>query len=133
MLLTSACVSDDKSKWIRGGVEEGEGGERGGRCLQLMRKAWDETRKPAARAQGKERERSGAQDGPKGPQEASPEGPERLNMLIFHCVFQCFLHFRLFGFPTLQNGPRGPEDRPKTAQEAPKTASRRPQTASRRP
>ena len=75
----------------------------------------------------------GLQDGPRGPQEASQEGPERLQLLIFHCVFRCFLPSRLFGFTTLQDGPRGPEDRPKTAQEAPKTASRRPQTASRRP
>ena len=40
-----------------------------------------------------------------------------------------FASFRFFGFPTLHDGPRGPQDRLKEAQEAPKTAPGRPKRA----
>ena len=40
-----------------------------------------------------------------------------------------FGRFRFFGFPTLQDGPRGPQGRLNDAQEAPKTAPGRPKRA----
>ena len=73
------------------------------------------------------------QNAPRSLQEASQEGPERLKSLISHCVLQWFFPSRLFGFPTLQDDPRGPQDRPKTAQEASKRAPKRPKRPSGRP
>ena len=40
-------------------------------------------------------------------------------MFFFHLAFERFWRSRPFGFPTLQDGSRGPQDRPKTAKEAP--------------
>ena len=53
--------------------------------------------------------------------------------MIFYCVFRYFWISRLFDFPTLQDGPRGRQERPKTAREAPKTAPRRLWRAPRQP
>ena len=79
-------------------------------------------------------------DGPRGLQEAPnrpprglPRGPQEAKIVDFHWFFQCFWPSRLFGFPTLDDRPRGPQDRSKTAQEAPKTASRRSKRPSRGP
>ena len=52
---------------------------------------------------------------------------------MFHWFLNDFGVLAFFGFPTLQNGPRGPEDRPKTAQEDPKTAQEAPKTAQEGP
>ena len=79
------------------------------------------------------------QDDPRGPKEAPralqadpQEGPKRHKSLIF--IFYVFFHgIASAEFPTLQDGRRGPQDRPKTAQEAPKRVPRRPKRASRRP
>ena len=64
----------------------------------------------------------GLQDAPRGLQEPCHEVPRKQKSLIFLSVFERFWHSRRFGFPTLQNGPRGPQDRPKIAQEASKMA-----------
>ena len=69
---------------------------------------------------------------PERPPKALPRGPQDAK-INFPIAFESFWGSRVFGFPTLQDGPRGPQDRPKTAQEAPKTAPRRPKMAPRRP
>ena len=53
--------------------------------------------------------------------------------LNFHCVFRYFRLSRFSSFPTLQDGARGPQDRPRAAQAAPKTAPGRPQDGPREP
>ena len=67
-----------------------------------------------------------AQDGPRGLQDAPgglprglPTGPRAAEIVDFHYVFLCFSPSRLFGVPALQDGPRGPQDRSKTAEETP--------------
>ena len=40
-----------------------------------------------------------------------------------------YVKLRLVGFPTLQDGLRGPQDCPKTAHEGPKKAQEAPKTA----
>ena len=72
------------------------------------------------------------QRSPKSALRGPPRGPQDAKIIDFHCVFQCFSRYRLFELPMLQNGPRGPQDRPKTAQEAPMRAPRRPKRASKR-
>ena len=55
----------------------------------------------------------------------------RLGALLgrLEALFRCFCFSRFFGLPTLENCPRSPLDRPKTAQEASKTAQESPKTA----
>ena len=61
-----------------------------------------------------------------------PKRARESQIVDFHLFFLCFLLSRCFGFPTLQDRPRGSQDRSKTAQEAPKRAPRRPKRAPRR-
>ena len=70
---------------------------------------------------------------PKRPPRALPRGHQEAKISDFTIVFDKMLRSRLFGFPTLQNSPRRPQDRPKTAQEASKRAPRQPKRAPRRP
>ena len=56
-------------------------------------------------------------------------GPREAKIVNFTMVLERFWPSCLFGFPTLQDSSRGPQDRPKTAQEAPKSAPRRPKRA----
>ena len=67
---------------------------------------------------------------PKKPPRGFPRGPPKAKFIDFSIVFACFLDSRLFGFPTLQDGPSGPQDRPK---KPPKRAPRRPKSRPRRP
>ena len=70
---------------------------------------------------------------PKRRPRAPPRGPQEVKFIGFSIVFEGFWRSRHFGFPTLQDGPRGPPYLPKTAQEAPKRAPRRPKRAPRQP
>ena len=70
---------------------------------------------------------------PKRRPRAPPRGPQEVKFIVFSMVFEGFWRSRHFGFPTLQDGPRGPPYLPKTAQEAPKRAPRRPKRAPRQP
>ena len=66
---------------------------------------------------------------PKTPQEplrCRPRAAREAKIVDFHLFFRCFLLSRCFGFPTLQDCPRGSQDHSKTAQEAPKRAPRLP-------
>ena len=83
---------------------------------------------PRGPQEGPKTAQEGPQDAPRGIQEASQDGPKRQKSLIFIMVFESFWHSRLFGFPTLQDGPRGPQDRPKMPQ---LRAPRRPQDSPR--
>ena len=69
---------------------------------------------------------------PKRPPRALPRGPQEAKIIDFPMVFERFWHSRRFGFPTLQDDPRGLQDRPKTAQEASKRAPRLPKRTPRR-
>ena len=60
---------------------------------------------------------------PRGAHKKAPRNKNRLNLL----GKRTFFHVHLFGFQNVQDGPRGPQDRPKTAQGARKRAPRRPQ------
>ena len=73
------------------------------------------------------------QRSPKSAPRGPPRGPKEAKIIDFHCVFQCFSCYRLFELPTLQDGSRGPQERPKTSREAPKRVPRRPKRASKRP
>eukprot|EP00959_Pyramimonas_sp_CCMP1952_P105249 2200014-Pyramimonas_sp.AAC.1 len=61
----------------------------------------------------------GFQEAQRAPQEASQDGSKRLNSIDYQCVVPCVSRPRPFELPTLQDGPRCSEGRPKTAQEAP--------------
>ena len=63
---------------------------------------------------------------PKRPPRGLPRGPQEAKIVDFHWFLRCFLSSHFFGFPTLQDSPRGSQNRSKTAQEASKTAPRRP-------
>lgn len=76
---------------------------------------------PVAAATGRRRLRPYVQE--------RPEKPESFIVIDFLNVFWP----RLFGFPTVQDGPRSPENRPKTAKETPRRAPRRPGGAPKRP
>ena len=64
----------------------------------------------------------GPEDGPRGLQELLQEGPPKPKSLSFLRFLKAMGHLPLFGLPTAQGGPRGPQDRPKIAQEASKMA-----------
>eukprot|EP00959_Pyramimonas_sp_CCMP1952_P166626 3482551-Pyramimonas_sp.AAC.1 len=51
----------------------------------------------------------------KRPPRGVPRGLQEANFIDFSMVFEVFLDSRLFGDRTLQDRPRGPKDRPKTA------------------
>ena len=68
----------------------------------------------------------------KKPPRGVPRGPREAKIIDFSIVFERFGGFRVFRLPTLQDGPRGSEDNPKTAQEASETVPIPPRTAPRR-
>ena len=59
---------------------------------------------------------------PKKPPRGPPGRPETAKIIAFRYLFERFWYLLLFGLPTAQDGPRGPQDRPKSAQEASKMA-----------
>ena len=60
----------------------------------------------------------GLREGPRG----LPRGPREAKIINFTKVLEGFLPSRIFGIPTAQDDPRGPQDRPKIAREASKMA-----------
>ena len=56
------------------------------------------------------------------PLRGSPGGPEEAKIIDFLYVLEGLWQLLLLGIPTAQDGPRGPQDRPKIAHEASKMA-----------
>ena len=76
-------------------------------------------------------------EAPKGPQTGAQEGPRgrpqearELTCVYFEYAFDRFRPCSVSGFPTLPDGPRGPENRLKTAHEVPKGTPRPPRELS---
>ena len=81
---------------------------------------------------------------PRSQQEQSQEGPKGPNSLIsnstiYMYIYICYRyiidiqHIKLFVIYGVEDGRRGPQDRPKTAQESPKGPSKQSKRAPRRP
>ena len=96
----------DRSKTASGGPEDGP--KRSKRVSETPKMASRRPQRPPR--------------GPKSAPSAPPRGAPEAKIVDFHLFFRCFLPSRFFGFPTLQEGPGGPQESPKTAQEAPKGA-----------